>query len=105
MAQFDIHRNPDNRTKSAIPYVIEMQVDILDDIQTRVVAPLIPAATFHGALPRLNPTIRIDGIPHVLLTQQLAAIPKRSLATSPISNAEDARYDIIAAVDFLVTGI
>lgn len=105
MAQFDVHRNPDNRTRTAIPYVIEVQVDLLGDLQTRVVAPLAPAATFRGAVPRLNPILEVDGVPHVLLTQQLAAIPRRTLAAPPVSNAEGARYDIIAAVDFLVTGI
>ena len=88
-----------------MPYVIELQVDLLDDLPTRVVAPLVPVAIFRGAIPHLNPILEVDGIPHVLLTQQLAAIPRRALAAPPVSNAENARYEIIAAVDFLVTGI
>ncbi len=105
MAIFDIHTNPDGRTKRAIPYVLELQSGLLSDLDTRVVAPLVPAQSYRGAVPRLNPTIAVDGVPHILLAQQLAAIPKRSLASQPIGNAEDGRYEIIAAIDFLVTGI
>ncbi|HUD50016.1 CcdB family protein [Parvibaculum sp.] len=105
MAQFDLHQNPDIRTRAAMPYVIELQVDLLDDLPTCVVAPLVPAATFRGAIPHLNPILKVEGVPHVLLTQQLAAIPRRALAAPPVSNAEGTRYEIIAAVDFLVTGI
>jgi len=63
-----------------------------------------PARIYPSAIPRLNPIIDIKGEPHVLLTQQMAALPKRLLAV-PIANAEACRYDIVAAVDFLVTGI
>ena len=105
MALFDIHANPDTRTKAAIPYVIEVQANLLSDLGTRVVAPLVPARTFRGAVPRLNPTIPVGGEPHVLLIQQLAAVPKLALNAPPLENAEDKRYEIIAAVDFLVRGI
>ncbi|MDO9127219.1 MAG: CcdB family protein [Parvibaculum sp.] len=105
MALFDIHANPDTRTKAAIPYVIEVQANLLSDLGTRVVAPLVPARTFRGVVPRLNPTIPVGGEPHVLLIQQLAAVPKLALNARPLENAEDKRYEIIAAVDFLVTGI
>lgn len=105
MALFDIHANPDTRTKTAIPYVIEVQANLLSDLGTRVVAPLVPARTFRGAVPRLNPIIPVGGEPHVLLIQQLAAVPKLALNAPPLENAEDKRYEIIAAVDFLVTGI
>lgn len=105
MAAFDIYANPEPRTRAALPYVIELQADLLSDLNTRLVAPLAPARQYKGAVPRLNPVIDIRGEPHVLLAQQMAAVPKRLLAAPPVANAQARRYDIIAAVDFLVTGI
>ncbi|MBC7103098.1 MAG: CcdB family protein [Parvibaculum sp.] len=105
MAAFDIHANPEPRTRGALPYVIELQADLLSDLNTRLVAPFAPAQHYRGAVPRLNPVIDIEGEPHVLLVQQMAALPKRLLARPPVKNAEAHRDNIIAAVDFLVTGI
>ncbi|MEP0707594.1 MAG: CcdB family protein [Parvibaculum sp.] len=105
MAALDIHTNPEPRTRATLPYVIEIQADLLSGLNTRMVAPLAPVRNFQGAVPRLNPTIEVAGEPHVLLIQQMAALPRRLLAATPVANAEAQRYDIIAAVDFLVTGI
>lgn len=105
MAAFDIHANPEPRTRGAMPYVMELQANLLSDLNTRLVAPLAPLRLYRGAIPRLNPVIDIAGEPHVLITHQMAALPARLLAAPPIANAQARRYDIIAAVDFLVTGI
>ena len=104
MAALDIHANPEPRTRGAMPYVIELQANLLSDLNIRLVAPLAPARIYPSAISRLNPVIDIKGEPHVLLTQQMAALPKRLLA-APVVNAQARRYDIVAAVDFLVTGI
>ena len=105
MAVMDIHPNPEPRTRGALPYIIELQADLLSDLNTRLAAPFAPARLYKGTVPRLNPVIEIGGEPHVLLTQQMAALPKRLLTAPPVANAEAHRYEIIAAVDFLVTGI
>ncbi|MFN4353608.1 CcdB family protein [Parvibaculum sp.] len=105
MAALDIHANPEPRTRGAMPFVIEIQANLLTDLNTRLVAPLAPARLYRGAIPRLNPVIEIAGEPHVLITHQMAALPARLLAAPPVANAEAHSYDIIAAVDFLVTGI
>lgn len=105
MAQYDIHRNPDPRSRAAMPYVLELQANLLSELDTRVVVPLVAASVYKGAVPRLNPSLTIEGVAHVLLSQQLAAIPKRVLAAPPIMNVADRSYEITAAVDFLVTGI
>ncbi|HAC59016.1 CcdB family protein [Parvibaculum sp.] len=105
MAALDIHANPEPRTRGAMPYVIELQANLLSDLNTRLVAPLAPARLYKGAIPHLNPVIDIAGEPHVLLTHQMAALPARLFAAPPVANAEEHRYEIVAAVDFLVTGI
>jgi toxin CcdB len=88
-----------------MPYVLELQADLLNDLDTRVVAPLVVASVYKGAVPRLNPILIVEGVAHVLLSQQLAAIPKRVLTAERVMNVADKNYEITAAVDFLVTGI
>lgn len=105
MAQYDIHRNPDARTSGAMPYVLELQDDLLSGLDTRVVAPLVVASLYKGAVPRLNPSLIVGGVAHVLLSQQLAAIPKRALAAPPVMNVTDKSYEITVAINFLITGI
>lgn len=105
MAAFDIYTNPEPRTRGVMPYIVQLQANLLSDLNTRLVAPFAPARLYRGVVPRLNPVIEIEGEPHVLLTHQMAALPARLLAAPPVASAEAHRYDIVAAVDFLVTGI
>ncbi|MBX3509427.1 MAG: CcdB family protein [Parvibaculum sp.] len=105
MAALDIHANPEPRTRGVVPYVVELQANLLSDLNTRLVAPLAPARLYQGVIPRLNPVIEIAGEPHVILTHHMAALPARLLAAPPVASAEAHRHDIIAAVDFLVSGI
>ena len=78
MARFDVYPNP-GRHASATPYLLEVQSDLLDELDSRVVIPLRDAAQFPPVrLPeRLMPTFEIEGKPFVLETPKLAAVPLR----------------------------
>lgn len=39
MAQFDIHLNDDTATCTRFPYLLDIQVDLLSDLPTRLVVP------------------------------------------------------------------
>ena len=41
MAQFDVYKNENNLTNQKVPYLLDIQNDILDSINTRVVIPLV----------------------------------------------------------------
>ncbi len=41
MAQFDVFENPNEETKQAIPFLLDVQAELLDVLSTRVVVPLI----------------------------------------------------------------
>ena len=43
MAQFDVYLNPNAATRKIIPYLLDVQADLLDTLSTRVVVPLILA--------------------------------------------------------------
>ena len=103
--RFDVFRNPSPRSASTVPYVVVLQSELLDDLPTRVVAPLVKVAALSGkAATRLNPRFEIEGESVFLMTQQLGAVPSSSL-TRRVSSLQDAREDFVRALDLLFSGI
>ncbi|MCK7614133.1 CcdB family protein [Roseibium sediminicola] len=98
MARFDVRRL-DNSAYLAL----ELQADLLDGFNTRVVAPLIPKEDIGGHISRLNPVFTIGGGTYVMLTQHLAAVPTTELG-DVVCNLGKHRDDITAATDFLFQG-
>lgn len=104
MPQFALYRNRDPRTKAAIPLLVDIQNDLLEDLGTRVVIPLgRPGLLRQKPLETLVPVLRIDDEDYLLLTPQMAGIDRSELGTEAGSAAQY-RAQIVAAVDFLVTG-
>ena len=105
MPQFTVCRNKNPQTLSAIPFLLDVQNDLLSDLETRVVVPLCPVSAMKGmTLRTLMPVLEIDGERFVMLTPQMAGIPKSELG-APVTRVEQYRYEIIAAIDLLLTGI
>ncbi len=103
MAQFDAYRNTNAATCTAIPYLLDVQTDLLDLLKTRVVVPLEECSQF-AAAQRLTPTFRIEGVTVMMSTPELAGIHARSLGGYVCSLA-DQRQEIMAALDMLFSGI
>jgi toxin CcdB len=102
MAQFDVHHNP---RRGAFPLLLDVQADLLSKLATRVVVPMASLSRY-GATPmtRLNPTATVRGTEYVLVFQELAAIPTSALGRR-VASLTSRRADLIAALDFLLTGI
>jgi toxin CcdB len=99
MARFDVYKY-----SAAVPYVVDVQADLLSDLKTRVVIPLLPhAQAKKEVLPRLKPVIKIHGKDHVLMTTDIGAIRIADLGP-PAENIQDQRQVIAAAIDFLMMG-
>lgn len=103
MAQHDVYRNRDPATAGEIPYILDLQCDLLSRLATRVVAPLERAAAARP-LQRLNPVFIIEGESVIMGTTDLAALHSSELGERVGSLAQH-RDEIIAAIDFLITGI
>ncbi len=54
--------------------VVVLQNDLLDQMRTRVVAPLIPAGSVDRVRTSLNPVIRVGTENHILMPQFAAAL-------------------------------
>lgn len=105
MAQFTVHRNKNPKTARQYPYLIDIQNDLFEDLRTRVVIPAVGAEAFgREPLKKLMPVVTIENERYLLLVPQLAGIAKAELGES----AEDLggyRNEIVAALDFLVSGV
>lgn len=105
MAQFSIYRNRSPRTKGAFPLLLDVQSDLLDALATRVVIPMSRAGSLaKNPLQQLTPIVEFESETYVLLTPQLAAMAHAELGAA-IGSLAQQRGTILAAVDFLLTGI
>ena len=105
MPQFSLYENQDKRTKESYPYFVDVQNSLFSDLNSRLVIPF----TWHQALnktdvERLCPVIPIRGKNFVLLTHQMTSVPVAILSKEEMT-LEDYRYEILDAIDMLITGI
>ena len=105
MAQFSVYRNKNAHTKADIPFLLNVQSDLLDHLETRVVIPLAKAASF-GGLPSetLKPIFKIGGERCILLTPMLAGISKKDLGAEA-GNLREQSSEIVSALDVLISGV
>lgn len=104
MAHLDVFPNPDAGSADTIPYLLDVQSNLLGDLPTRVVIPLAyPEAIETLPILRLNPKVGVGGTALVALAQDMAALPRR-LLKSPVANLSTQREEILAAIDFFFTG-
>ena len=89
------------KTKDNIPYLLDIQNDILKNLSSRVVIPLVVSKE---AINLLNSRFVINEIDVILSTAELASIPMEILGNK-VCSLKDKREEIIGAVDFLVTGL
>ncbi|MBS4096931.1 MAG: CcdB family protein [Sulfuricella sp.] len=104
MARFDVYRNT-GPYATEIPYLLDVQSDLLDGLETRVVVPLRRRDRFPVAhLPvNLTPTFDVEGVECILETPKLAAVPLR-LLKAPVASLAVKQSEIVAALDFLFQG-
>lgn len=105
MAQFDVYRNANAAQARRIPFVVDVQSDLLDHLATRVVVPLADPQVIESKPAKiLNPAFVIDGRRVIMLTPQLAGVPRKALGKK-VSALQDKRAEIVAALDLTFTGV
>ena len=107
MAQFDVYRNSGKYAK-LVPFVVDVQSDILSNFDTRVVIPLQSVDFIRSEnmeiVSRLNPIFTVCDSEVILATQQMAAVHIRELGKK-VDSLESMRLEIISALDVLTSGI
>jgi toxin CcdB len=104
VAQFDVHINPDTKTHRTIPFLLDVQADLLEKLATRVVVPLYSASAFGAPAKHLNPKFKIKGKAVVMSTAELTGMQVAGLGEKA-ANLNGERESIIATLNFLITGI
>lgn len=100
MAQFDVYKNENELTNLKVPYLLDIQNDILDSINTRVVIPLVKDKNdFKG----LTKEFIIENQKVYLTTSQIGAVHKNELKTK-ITTLINQKEEIKNSIDFLIYG-
>jgi len=104
MARFDVYPNPGVHA-GATPYLLDVQSNLLDGLDSRMVIPLRSLDRFaRVTLPeRLMPVLQIQGKEYLLETPKMGAVPSRILKT-PVTCLGGEQARITAALDFLFQG-
>lgn len=105
MSQFTLYKNENKNSKKTYPYLVDVQNDFFEGLNSRMVIPLSP----HNILNQTNakklcPIIMVNDEQYVLLTHQMTSMPKTMLRKK-ITSLETLRYEILGAIDFLMTSI
>jgi len=98
MAKYDVFPNPNGDG-----YLLEVQTDLLDELKTRVVVPLVPYSSTLKTLRRLNPVFTIGGKQYFMFTHLIATLPASRLS-EPRTNLARLHDQIVAALDMLFQG-
>lgn len=98
MAKFDVYR-----LQSGNGYLLDCQADLLNDLNTRFVVPLLPVEEAPKPAARLNPVFDIQGETYVMVTQFAATVPASELKIRVMSLGEQG-FAIGNALDMLISG-
>ena len=100
MGQFDVYKNNNIDTHSEIPYFVDIQHNVINELNTRLV---IPIYSNIKALKKLNVSCEIEGESLTILTNKMTSVPSY-LLDEKVANLKQHRDEIIASIDFLITG-
>jgi toxin CcdB len=105
MTQYCIHKNARADEAKVIPYLLDVQSNLLKRLSTCVAIPLKKkSAVNEQTMTNLNPTLLIKGEAYILQTQLLAAIPRAQLGEI-VQNCSDQSHIITNAIDAVLSGI
>ena len=98
MARFDVYPHPDTLARKSTPFLLDVQNEYIDSLESRIVIPLRAAALYKTRLRDLNPAFEILGKQVVLDTAAMAALPTRELIKC-VANLQSHQEEIVAALD------
>ncbi|MBT9597062.1 MAG: CcdB family protein [Vitreoscilla sp.] len=105
MAQYDIYPNPSARSREQVPYVVDVQSNLLADLRTRLVLPLSRAGATLTQVPhRLAPTFVVEEQVLALQPHLAAGIDARLLRHA-VSSLADHASELRDAMDAVMSGV
>jgi toxin CcdB len=105
MAQWDVYANPSARMRDEIPFLVDLQSDLLSGLASRLVAPLARTQVAPAGAPRrLCPVFDVTGTAVALLPQEAGPIDARLLKRRVMS-LRDHAHEIVDALDAVISGV
>lgn len=99
MARFDVYAMPGGGAGA----LLDVQADLLEQLRSRVMVPLLPRDAAPPPIRDLNPVFEIGGAALVMVTQAMAAVPLRAVGR-PIGSLRHEADAVVRALDVLLTG-
>lgn len=84
-------------------HLVDVQSNLFDHFDTRIVVPLLDLTVASKPISRLNPIFDVGGRSLVLYPQLALAVPVADLG-QPIGSLEQHHFTIMSALDMLLTG-
>ena len=104
MAAYSVFQNQNPKTGEAVPFLLDVQSELLSALGTRWVVPLYRAeAAAIVVISRLTPSVFFEGQSLVAMVPEMAGISRRELGP-PAGDLASARGEILQAIDLLLTG-
>jgi toxin CcdB len=103
--KFAVYRNRNLRNRALFPFLVDVQPEMFQDLETRIVIPLSNAfALQEFPLAYLTPELMLDGERYLLMTPQLAGVARADLGPHVGSMASQERA-VSKAIEFLLMAI
>ena len=105
VVQYDVYPNPSPRSREWVPYLVDVQSDLLSALRTRLVMPLTRVAVGLPQTPRrLAPVFSIEGERLALQPQATAGLDAR-LLKKPVASLAAHAGEIRDALEAVVSGV
>ncbi len=104
MAQFDIYLNPQPATRDSVPFVMDVQSGLLEQLPTRLVMPLSRVGADAPRLPTdLCPVVEWQGETLTLMPHLAAPVAAKALK-KPAGTLAHRASEVAAAMDAVLSG-
>ena len=104
MAQFDVYLNPQAASRKFVPYIVDVQSQLIGQLTTRLVMPLSRVGMNQASMPvNLCPVVEVEGEPLSLMAHLAAPVTVQMLG-KPVISLSHRASEITAALDAVISG-
>ncbi|MEY8712319.1 CcdB family protein [Mangrovibacter phragmitis] len=106
MAQYAVYVNRSPKTRQQYPFIIDIQSDLLDEYDSRVVMPLAPMTAQNSQIRSLTPVISVSGQRYVVIVKSVTTVSKDKLKEADVvAVVPEIHADILSGLHGIVSGI
>ena len=103
MAQLDIYENINEDSRADIPFLLDIQHELHQNLRTRIIIPMVRTTAQKSGLDSLCPRFVIEGQSVFASVPEMSAYPGKYLG-GKLYNLANKRSEIFSAIDFLLNG-